>query len=607
MSFLLRLIRYIFGRFAGRVFAMNRHLFSACVLAGALGLLSGCASKTPTPLPQFEVNQDKLKATPPAPVNHALKSSDVVPDPVKIQPETSVGYQNLPTTVTAIFNGPVHDLSIGEVVSETLGNNRQIKVEGYNLRLAEYQVPISKSIYDLLVTSRLQYNRIEEQTSAVGFGAQDVNRSRQRSGQIGLGQLLPTGATVDLAYSANRNAYDTLATRPLAVPPFFTLGRTGVTDYQNRTALSVTQPLLQGAGPTVTNAEIMIAQYGQQGAAADFQAQVENQLQRTLQTYWELIGAIENYKVQVISYSAARDLLRVNTAKYQAGVVPRTEVLQAEAAAEARREQLIQARQAVRDLEDQLKRLLFLQEGTPLWTVQIRPTQAIAWREIDVDLDKAIAEAYENRAELRRAQSNISQTGVNLRVARNDLLPTVNLFGQVDTNGLDDTFSGSFDTMSEGNDFNNYSAGVEFAYPLQNRAARYRYKQAQARDEQATELLRDTQDQVTLDVRQAVRDLRTARERINVTQSQVRAAEATLAAENKRLAVGLSTSFEVLQFQEDVASAQAQHIRAVVDYNRAAVRLEKARGTILPTHGVKVTGTDLTPAVKPVKFPVGWN
>lgn len=576
-------------------------------LAGSLGCVKGVR----IPLPQFKVQKEPYKESlPPPAVPTNGKPSSVKLDPVKIQPEKAVGFQGLPTTVTEIFDQKPVPLSVRDVVVNTLDNNHQIKIEGYNLRIAEYEVPVSKGIYDLLTTGLLQYTRTEEQTSTAGFGSLGVNKSKNWLGQVQVQQLLPTGATASLAYTAAKTIFLVNDIAPVVDPvtgaTIFVPNPRNVTTYSNQATFNITQPLLRGFGREITNAGIRIAQLERQGAAADFETNTETQIENALRTYWELLGWIENYKVQVISYAAARDLLRVNTAKFNAGVVARTEVLQAEAAAEARRDQVITARQQVRDLEDQLKRQIFLQPGTPLWNREIMPTQPIAWREIDVDLDKAIQVAMSERSEMRRARSNIQQSEVTQKVARNNILPQVNLFGQVTPNGLNDDFGKSFDTMNDG-DYVSYNAGVQFAYPLQNRTARYRYKQAQARTAQTQEQLRDLQDQITLEVRQAVRELRTARERINVTQSQIRSAQATLDAERRRLEVGISTSFQVLQFQQDVATAQSQHIRAVVDYNEAAIRLERTRGTLLETFGVDVLGADLRPEAKPVCWPIGFN
>ena len=115
------------------------------------------------------------------------------------------------------------------------------------------------------------------------------------------------------------------------------------------------------------------------------------------------------------------------------------------------------------------------------------------------------------------------------------------------------------------------------------------------------------QDQIALEVRQAVRALRTARQRITVTQSRVSSTQALLDSELIRYEVGISTAFQVLEFQEDLAEAQSQHLRAVVDYNQAAIGLERARGTLLQTYGIQVEDADLNPPADPVKFPVGFN
>lgn len=574
-------------------------------------ILLGCAGTAPTPQPTFSVAPERLKDSPPAPQTPSDgKASEVIQDPVKIEPKAAVGFQNLPTSVTEIFDRPPHDVSSYDVVAETLANNRQIKIQGYNLRIAEYQVPVSKGIYDLLLGASTQYTQTDQQTGMLGLGTLPVNKARSWAGQASLQQLLPSGATFNLAYTAVRTVSLVNEILPVVNPvtgaTTFAANNVNIRTYSNNTVFNITQPLLNGFGPQITNAPIRIAQLEQKGAAADFQTNIETQLIGSLQTYWELIGALESYKVQVISYAAARDLLRVNTAKFNAGVVAKTEVLQAEAAAEARRELLIQARQAVRNLEDQLKRQIFLQKDAPMWGVEIRPTQPIAWRELNVDLDQSIQVAFANRSEMRRARSNIDQNEVNKMVAKNQLLPSLNLFGQAQPNAVTDDFGDSADTMTDGK-YVNYNAGLQFSYPLQNRAAKYRLKQADARAKQANESLLDLQDQITLDVRQAVRDLKTARERIDVTQSQIRSAQATLDAERKRLDVGISTSFQVLQFQQDVATAQDQHIRAVVDYNEAAFRLERARGTLLGTYGVQVEGANLKPEPKPVVWPVGFN
>ena len=94
--------------------------------------------------------------------------------------------------------------------------------------------------------------------------------------------------------------------------------------------------------------------------------------------------------MQVGSYGAALDLLRISRIKYKIGKVPEPDVLQAEAAAQSRHEQVIVARKSVRLVEDQLKREMFMDQGRAGWNQQIQPTEPIAWQEVKADLDKSI-------------------------------------------------------------------------------------------------------------------------------------------------------------------------------------------------------------------------
>ena len=552
------------------------------VMLGGCIALTSCLSSAQRPLPQVIVAADRLREGPPMPIALAPgdRVSDVVIDPVHIRPESAPGYENLPTSVTSVYSAPPLKLSLGEVVTETMANNLQIKVQGYNLRIAEYGVPAAQGIYDLLITSRLRAIRSEEQqftTSTIPL----ISRGRQRVGELALSQLLPTGAVLQPDYLVTRSTDGT---------------------ERHVASLNLTQPLLNGFGPTVTNANIQFARLERAASAGDYQALIEDQLVDALTTYWNLVGVLEFYKVKVISYAAALDLLRINREKVRVELLPNTDEFQAEAAAEDRRNQLIQARQAVRDLEDRLKRLIYLRPERPLWPAEIEPTQPVAWRELRINLDDALAVAQECRPELQRATSAVEEARLNLKVARNTILPQLDFFGTISSNGLGEGFDEGVRTSRSGK-FTSYVAGLSFNFPLQNRAARYRVRQAKAALQQAETQANDLHNQITLEVRQALRDLQTAREQIDVTRSQVTSQEANLATGQQRYDVGLMTTFEVLRFQEDLANAQSDHLRAIIDANQAAIRLERARGTLLATYGIEVTGTQLGPVCAALNAP----
>jgi outer membrane protein TolC len=557
----------------------------------AVWALTGLGCRT-FPVYEYRIEGTALKSSPVRAGGRAVESAGELSSypEISLDPAGVTGYENLPEAIKNLYDETPMPLTLVEVVSELLANSRDIKIQGYTLQIADSQIPINKSIYDLLIQASVGVSKDERQPGSVF--ASGVTRDRNGSAQVS--QLIPTGAIVSLIYEASRQR---------VTPTIFTtINPTYTQDFR----ATITQPLLRGFGPFRTNADIHIAQLDRKAEAAEFEAQVQRQLERALTLYWDLVAAVESYDVQVISYTAAADLLRINTAKAEAGVMARTQVLQARASVEARRERVIRARQIVRNIEDSLKQLLFFQSGVPNWDLQLDPVQDLVWREIEVHADLLLSEAFEERPEIRAAARRLESADINVAKTGHDRLPQLDAVGSFGVSGVNGNNDDAFDTATDG-DFQNWMIGLEFSYRLQNRQRRYLHQQALSQREQVNEILQQQIDNVTFEVRNALRELRTSRERIEISRSRVASEQANLDAERKRYDVGVSTSFEVLEFQEDLAAAQEAHILAIVDYNKAAIALERARGTLLQAYGIVFDRPALRPVDHPTLFPIGFN
>jgi outer membrane protein len=552
---------------------LTRWAMVLMLVAGAVGWMA-CASETVVTEPQYRVNRERLENRPPSPLVEAGDAHTSITSAAAIIPVNHgpvLSRENTPTTITALFDGPPKPLGLADVVVQTLGNNRQIKILDHSVRAAACDIPIQQGIYDLTLHSSASFASQKEEPAA-GLSGSTV---RSRMGEFGLSQLLPSGAQLSVGYDLARLTSHSIASHDQT--------------YDQQSWVKLSQPLLKGFGPTVTNANIRIAQLEHEQSAAGFRVQVEQQLAATLTTYWSLIGAQEAYQVQAGSYRAALDLLRISRIKYRIGKVAEPDVLQAEAAAQAWRDQLILARKNVRLIEDQLKRMMLMDEHGTTWKEQILPTQPVAWQEVQADPDQAIELALERRAELKQATLGIDQAAVEVKVAQNSLLPGLNLAAEGAVHGVDSGFSEAYNDMA-GAGSNNYAVGLEVSYPLQNRAARYGLKKARILLNQTEEVRLDVRDQVIQEVRQALLELDAGRERIDVTRELVRNEEAKLNAERKRYDLGASTAYQVIQFQNDQASARLQYVGVVIAYNQAAIQFEQARGTLLESYGVEVAG-----------------
>lgn len=560
----------------------------------ALGLslttLGACVKPNPN-LFEYTYNKAVVEAGPPVTPDAAItEAEDFSSFPeIEVEPEEIRGYEDLPVEIRNLYGPDPLRVGLGEIVYHLLQNNREIRIQGYTLRIDEYEIPIEKSIYDLLLEADAE---VSKDITPTASELQTGDR-RERTFEATASQLFPTGGVLSLFYVLNRVNQDFA---------FATLNPA----YTTAAGVLARQPLLRGFGPARTNAGIHIAQHDYKASAAELESEIEERLAEALQTYWALVAAVYSYDVQVISYTAALDLLRVNRAKVEAGVLAQTEVLQAQAQAEQRRDLVVRVRQRVRDLEDQLKQLVFFQEGIPFWSAEIYPTQGLVWREVEIDPEALVAQAMEERAEIRAARQRVVSAQIAREAASQDRLPRLDLTGSYSFNGLDDSVEQSHESLTT-YDYDSGSIGLEFSFPLQNRQRRYRFAQSVERFRQLEEILEQTKDLVLLDIRTAVRELNTARERIDITRARVESEQANLAAELRRYEVGVSTSFEVLEFQEDLAAAQEAFIEAVVDYNRAAIAIERARGTLLESYGVTFMEPELDPVLEPVFFPVGLD
>jgi outer membrane protein TolC len=88
-------------------------------------------------------------------------------------------------------------------------------------------------------------------------------------------------------------------------------------------------------------------------------------------------------------------------------------------------------------------------------------------------------------------------------------------------------------------------------------------------------------------VRTAVRGVRTALQQIESTGASRGLAERNLEAERKRYENGLSTSFQVLEIQEDLTTARSREVAAIAGYRRALAEYWRATGRLLEAEGVE--------------------
>jgi outer membrane protein TolC len=179
-----------------------------------------------------------------------------------------------------------------------------------------------------------------------------------------------------------------------------------------------------------------------------------------------------------------------------------------------------------------------------------------------------------------QARLNVEQQGIQLKFYRNQLFPEVDLIGSYGFNGSGSEYRDSFNQMGDASR-PYYSYGGQLTVPLSNVGPRNQLKAGKATEKQLLLQLKQLEQNVMVQIDNAVKAAESAWESADATRQQRIYAEAALKAEQGKYAVGKSTTFIVLQLQTALTTARSQEIRALANYNQALASLAAAEGSSL--------------------------
>ena len=475
-------------------------------------------------------------------------------------------------------------IALSDAAIRALKSNLDITISRQTKESRLSDIVVEQAKFDPTLSVNGQYLRTVNPLNRPVFGGTQNNLTeitifdqRNSSVTVDAQTNLVTGGNLDLNYSPAYTNVNPSVAQGFLFNPAWTGGL----------AMTLTQPLLRNAGLDVNKTFIRIAQNNAAVEEHVFRDRVLTVLATVEQTYWELVFANENLKVAEAALKAAQNLLAENRAKAKAGVMSIVDVLQAEAAVASRVEQILIAEKTIRDQEDQLRRLLNPGENELREDVRLTPQDPPAVALQPISLQEAIDIAIERRPEIVQAKKNVDSSELNTNFAKNQLLPTLSFQGTLGLAGLGGNFGNSVNSNFSG-DFYNYGAGLVLSYPLGNRSAWSTYNKRQMEGRNAQVSLVSVRQQIIVGVREAVRRVQTDFKRIETTRSARIMAEKQLQAEQERLKVGLSTTRFVLEFQRDLATAQGNELRAIVDYNKSLSNLERHKATTLDRYSLEI-------------------
>jgi len=460
-------------------------------------------------------------------------------------------------------------LSLDEAIAMALQNNLDVQIKQYDPEIKREEIRQAEAAFGF--TFKASSGQVFTQEP-------DPQRSPE--------MITSLGTSISRRFSTGGNFQASLETSRSG------LADTGVPDspdaqYNTSLTLSLGHALLKGRGTDITRLPIVIAQKQRELSTSDLRAKIIDVVSSIKTTYWRLIYVRGDLEAKRLSLQLAYDLVKINEAQVNVGTLAPIEVLQAQATAAAREVEIISAEQTVRDVEDQLKQLLNISEDDPAWDASIMPTDNPLSTKQPVSFDDSIRLALENSEQLKQLYKALEIQQLSLASSEHQLLPELNVQTSFELSGADEDLGGS---VSEFVGFDEYSlsVGASFSYPIGNVAAKSSLNKARLEADKSRLSIQNVEQILINQVKQAVRGVETSYRLVEASNIALQLAQQQLDAEQKKFNEGLSTNFQVLQFQGSLASARSRYTQALTSYNQALAGLEQVTGTTLQNHNIVV-------------------
>jgi outer membrane protein len=563
------------------------------------------------------------------------------------------GATNTPKLEQMIHDGKL-ELTLQDAVELALANNMDIVVARYNPWFADTDIlktesggtgrgtagasfPFSTAnipflSFDPLITGTVLFDQIAVPvnnpflagTGTTGVGAVSAHTAEYN---FAVSQGFSSGTTVNLAWDNTRSSSSALNLFNPAV--------------QSSLYVTVSQQLLNGFGFFANRRNILISKNNRKIADLAFAQQAITTVTNTINTYWELVYARQNVDVQQQAVTVAEKLYSDNKKQLEIGTMAPLDVTRAESELATDNQNLIVARTAQLQQEQNLKNAISKDPlAANFVNVQILPSDKPTPPEaIEApSFEDALREAFVKRPDLQEQFYSLKNADIDARATRNALLPIATLNGRygsqglsgnsavagtpittagtavVDSNGSPVTVLGAGNvpveifvpnvtptvagTTKDGfgtaqsqifhNTFADYSVYLNLQIPLRNRSAQADNQRAILTARQQQAVMQQVKNAALLDVRNTYIALVQDRARVEAAGKARELQRQTFEAEQKKYQLGATTVYQVILTQRDFITAQGTELRALADLVEAKANYERAIGRTLEVNRVTI-------------------
>jgi outer membrane protein TolC len=477
----------------------------------------------------------------------------------------------------------LREMRLEESVSLALEKNLDIQVAKLEPQSVDFLVAGVQNQFNPVFASTVGQRDLFQLPTRTINGGTRVNQATTTYNVSLVQDVKWFGGNYSLSWSNSRVASsDSLATRN----PLYTTGV--VASYQ--------QPILRGFKIDNQRQQLQINLVNREISEESARATVTQTLANVRNAYWDLVFAQSATEVARRALELADKLVEDNQARVEVGTLAPLDIVQAQAEAATRRQNLAAAEAAASTAELALKRYLVSGTDDPLWRQTIRPVDLPSLEPIPSDIEGAVRRALAERTDLINLRKNIQSNDINIEYFKNQSMPALDMtasYGAQGLGGPELVRSGSGLDAPVGSvlpggysdalgilrnmDYPNWNFSVTLSYPVFASQATAQAARARLQRNQNLTRIRSLEVQVAAEVTNAALTVQSNRQRVEAATAARELAQKRLEAEQSRFEVGMTTNFFVVQAQRDLRDAANVELRALADYRKSLVNFERAQ------------------------------
>ncbi len=352
--------------------------------------------------------------------------------------------------------------------------------------------------------------------------------------------------------------------------------------YRHAMYLSFTQPLLRGAGRTVGSASLTQADYSEQSSLLSLQNVLINVVSQVITRYRSYVLAQYGLKIAELSLERSQRQLEITELLIQAGRQPKVELIQSQTSLANQQLSLRSAQNQADSARLAFLRLLRLDE-----TVYLELTEPIEIVPFALTLEKVLEITYRNRPDYLQNLIALQSAELQKILAEDTQRWQLDLTATYNLDGSDDNAHGALKPLGRVKE-GGYSVGLSLTIPIDDIGLDQNLLNANINLIQTKNSLIDSKESIRLEMIDALRNLEISLDQVRLAKRSLDLTRIQLELEQDKLKAGRSSNFQVVNFQNQLTSAEEAYISSQISYLNALTSLDQQMGTTLAHWGVSI-------------------